>query len=122
MNEKLGGACGGGGSIEDVVALVLVPVPLEFPELELKVALANGFGLGICCDVSPPFPPPPAPKENIFDKEAVVVVGLARVVNANGFDDAAEELLVDDVDVAVSLPRPSLLGRRIKSKIINADC
>ena len=122
MNEKLGGACGGRGPIEDVVALVLVRVALEVPELEVNVALANGFGLGCCCDVSPPCPPPPAPNENIVDVEAVVVVGLARVVNANGFDGAAEELLADDVAVTVSLPRPSLLRRRIKSKIINADC
>ena len=121
MNENAGGACGGGGPIDDVVALVLVLVALELPELELKVALAkNGFGLGCCSDVSPPFPPPPAPNENIVvvDVEAVVVVGLARVVNANGFDDADEELLADDVAVAVSLPRPSLLRRRIHQKLM----
>jgi hypothetical protein len=103
---------------ENVVALVLVPVALELPELEVKVALVNGFSLGCCCDVSPPFPPPPAPNENIVDVEAAVVVGLAMVVNANGFDDAAEELLADDVAVAVSLPRPSLLRRRIHRKLM----
>ena len=98
-------------------------VELAVGLLEVNVSLANGFGLGCCCcDVPPPCPPPPAPNENIVDVEAVVVVGLARVVNANGFDDAAEELLVDDVAVAVSLPRPSLLRRRIKSQIINAVC
>ncbi len=98
-------------------------VELAVGLLEVNVSLANGFGLGCCCcDVPPPCPPPPAPTENIVDVEAVVVVGLARVVNANGFDDAAEELLVDDVAVAVSLPRPSLLRRRIKSQIINAVC
>ena len=105
------------------MALVLVPGALKFPELEVNVSLANGFGLGCCCccDIPPPFPPPPAPNENIVDVEAAVVVGLAMVVNANGFDDAAEELLADDVAVAVSLPRPSLLRRRIKSNN-NADC
>ena len=80
--------------------------------------VANGFGRDSGCFASPPLPPPPAPNENIVDVGAVV--GLAMVVNANGFDDAAEELLADDIAVAVSLPRPSLLRRRIKSTIINA--
>jgi hypothetical protein len=98
VNENLGGAAGG-GAIEDLVA----------PLFELvNVTLANGFGLG-CDDCDGWFPP----ELNENDEVAVVVVvGLARIVGANGLfgaDDAVAGAADDGVFDAV--PAPNFLQK-----------
>lgn len=84
-NDTFGCASEGLGAAEVDVALLVV-----FVELDVNATLANGFGLedGESCLLLSS-PPPPELNANNDGLAAVVLAGLTRVVNANGFDAAA---------------------------------
>lgn len=114
LKENLGGVIEGGGATKDCAAPAVV-----VDEFEVNATLSNGFGL-VDCNACSLFSPPELNENNdsLVSEEAA---GLARVVNANGFDDAdaAGGASEDEDVVIVPVPAPDLLNLKSNDKARN---
>lgn len=115
LKENVVGVIEGGGAAKDFAAPVVA-----VDEFEVNATLSNGFGL-VDCDICSLFSLPEL-NENNDDLALVVAAGLARVVNANGFEDDADEAggaSEDEDGVIVPVPAPDLLNLKSNDKARN---
>ncbi len=108
-NDTFGGASEGLCTTEvDVASPVVVVV-----ELDVNATLANGFGWEDCDGgLSLSSIPPAELNANNEGLTVVVLAGLTRVVNANGFDAAAGAGAYEDDDGVIFLAPALILLKR----------